>query len=618
MADEAVQEQEQKTEISPGFWSSVSSWVIDRGRHLNKGVENAAGGITALVVGGIPDLIDNSPRLLGKPSISMQLTGEEWKPIEGIRDWYSSRQKESETYYYGKPLEREDKLDTVMETAGEMMLPFGGTVKASKGISLAEAWAKSREDIILKGYNYQSLRIKAATVLDTAGAYIKSHIPGLAGTATENSFRATSMAFKRPIVVGSGAAAAIAVDNWATGSEITNNIVRYGSRLGGLGLNLGATVLEYSEPTLFTAAKETIRPAAEFGQVAMHHVVEGGKSALNTFSDETGIDPGTAQDLGTQVVRTLSSAPVKVVVTAAEMAQNQKDATEALRDRGEKVTPETVTWEIVTRRMEEKRNHAEQVKELATQQINQHPGLQERLEDAETAFADLQGQGATPAESDPETAPIASLTTHQNAAAAGMDKLKRGMGIAKEEAQKTAEQLAIQTGNTTQDGTHLLAGTQASLSERAKKLREKAKDEEQRLAALTREEAEKLKTQGSAALDKGKQYVDTKKGQIVEAGITSGLSSIFNPMGKWMEENLGINAATGLKIAAFALGGTTLGSMMDNKMGGLVLGLMFGIMYAAFEKEIKAGASSMASSLLPDNPANRPPQPGFTPAPAAP
>ncbi|MBI4031856.1 MAG: hypothetical protein HY370_09270 [Proteobacteria bacterium] len=318
----------EKTEVSQGLWEKVkgaASYIRHLERLTDKGLGNASAGLTSLIVGGVLDAADNSPRLLGKSSFSLHFTGKEWDPITSIRGWYAERQKDYETVHYGAPLKAEGFMENAALAGGEMLLPVGGTInKLQKGgLSLMDAWKASREAVILKGYSYQAARIKAATVLDTAGLYLKQYVPDFAGNAVEKMFRSAGMALKHPVIAGGAAAGALGIDNSLTGSTVTKEIVRNGVRLGGLGLNLGATVMRHTMPTAFHAAAEAVGPTIDVSQKSLKHIKDGVTSAGTAFSEETGIAPETTADGAKQIVKTMSKSPiVKGTITASGLFQN--------------------------------------------------------------------------------------------------------------------------------------------------------------------------------------------------------------------------------------------------------------------------------------------------------
>lgn len=158
----------EKTEISRGFWNTVRHY----GRLANKGLERNIGTITSYAVGAPLDAMDNAPRLWGGDSISKRMTGEEWKPIDGIQGWYEKKQKEIEISRYGAPLKAEGLVENAFEFSGGMLLPVGGVLKAGGAATKTAAKGASVADETLQAGTSWASRLK-----DKVSAFTEARMP---------------------------------------------------------------------------------------------------------------------------------------------------------------------------------------------------------------------------------------------------------------------------------------------------------------------------------------------------------------------------------------------------------------------------------------------------------
>lgn len=136
MSAEAVADKKEVTEPEKedlGLFGSIRrKWRV-----LNDGIQEGAIDLTSYIVAGVPALVDNAPNLIGKRSISEQITGTDWKPVEGFGGWYRGMHNENQEFLYGKEIKPETTGEEVLSFTGSMLLPGGGGASAVSKVPAA-------------------------------------------------------------------------------------------------------------------------------------------------------------------------------------------------------------------------------------------------------------------------------------------------------------------------------------------------------------------------------------------------------------------------------------------------------------------------------------------------
>jgi hypothetical protein len=545
--------------------------------------------------------------------------------------------------------------------------------RASKGDKAAEKYIKLTIDQQRLGGEISSAQISAIRTSQNIRSDIKEAMENIyarsgkgiisqtadwisarANYALSHPFRTAASAFALPfhhykitgaVLLGGGA------------YDQSSNNGNYSKKAGELITDIGAgtayaggQVLRMISPSLYEEAKKELPAVAKTIQAGSENVAGSiksfGEGAKNEMGTLLGVDPD--KDIKDPLLAVADKIPAGMVpggtvakgaMHAIQHRDNIKQAQDAYHS-GQSPTEIAVgvaeqKFQKIVSSVEGKAaniseaatNEPVQVAQENTNSVSlpalEQPVVTARLEPqtvtapVEMLTGNAPGTKETPITDAPEAA--------QNKMTAGITVLRNGWQNKDEKIDQVKQNLDEERRKL-EEG-QLIASTQQSLDQKMKKLRDGAQEKEEQLLALAHEEADKVKTGIADATHKGKEYLHDKKNQIVEAGITSGLSTVFHKAGEYLEKEWGVGA-TGIKIGTGALLGATIGGLFDNKMMGLLVGIMAGIVWAAYGNDIKAGASSTASQGLSsvmswmgmeeDKPVqgHSRPQAGLTPAPA--
>lgn len=429
-------------------------------------------------------------------------------------------------------------------------------------------------------------------ITDTVGSYanyVVSHPFRTAGTIIAEPF-------KHYKITGAAIAAGTGYDYATTGGENAKALGAHITDATATSLYAGGQVVRMISPSLYEQAKERLPGVLEVTASATENVAGGLKA--------------TVEGVGERISE----------IIGAEKADAMKDD---LSRAADKIHPAFVPGGVVVKDAVKAYQHRQDIQ-----------AIQGSLQSGETlpeTFKGLADQKIKLAEKKVETfvlqTDIPQQTSSPQILARVEERTKSLKDKAKEKFEEVAETLQQKGADLTagqDDGVRnpvdLVPGAKmfARVEERTKKLKEEAngtfgnmtdaargklkqerekfeqdmrEQKETMLARLHEKEADlerKFDEQKRALEEKSKQVIEIGKGHL-EAGMLGGLTTVFSKAGGKIEEAIkpytdmmGVDAASAMKVGLYALGGLVLGSLFDNRGGGLLLGLIVGIGMAAY------------------------------------